>query len=197
MTENKIIEKLSSYLSKFPSLGKRSAMKITLHLLNKKEVLLNPLIDALIEAKEKISPCKHCGNLDETNPCSICNDKSRDDKTICVVKDVMSLWVIEKTGEYKGKYFILNDSILKKYGDNLESVVGNLKKLIESRGVDEIIFAMPLNIDGKTMQYFIMQELGDKVKYCELAHGVPIGSDLEYIDEGTLQSALSNRKSIN
>jgi recombination protein RecR len=151
----------------------------------------------MIEARDKIQVCKNCGNLDESDTCSICRNESRDKTTVCIIKDVISLWSIEKLGDYNGLYFILNDSAIKSYNDSLENSVQHLKNMIKENKVEEIIFAMPLNIDGKTMQYFIMQELGDKLKYSELAHGVPIGSDLEYLDEGTLSTAMINRKSVN
>ncbi len=191
------IDKLITYLAKMPGLGKRSATRQALALLQKRDQLLAPLADVMREAYDKVKVCEKCGNFDEISPCHICQNPMRDQQVVCVVKDIADLWAMERMGSFKGTYFILGGLLSASGGTTPESLnIPKLKNRIKEDEIKEIIFALPLTIEGKTTQHYISAELGNMVKCSELAHGVPIGGELEFLDDGTLAEALKSRKEV-
>lgn len=195
MKEDKI-DKLIKKLSKLPGFGKRSAVRSVLYLIDNR-AKFDELINALATVYKEIKICSVCGNFDTQNPCSICSDVKRDNSVICVLNSVSDLWALEKSESFKGKYHVLG-GLLSAIDDvtpedlNIE----NLIKRIDSN-VNEVILALPLTVEGKTTAFYLMDRLKDKgVKITELAHGVPIGGELEYLDEGTIVEALKSRKQI-
>ncbi|WP_421857326.1 recombination mediator RecR [Oceanicaulis sp.] len=190
------IERLIQLLSKLPGLGPRSARRASLSLLQKREQLMMPLADALAEAADKISACSICGNLDVTDPCAVCSDPRRDDSVICVVETVGDLWALERAGAFKGRYHVLGGvlSALDGVGPEDLSVAG----LIERAGreeVKEIILALNATVDGQTTAHFLADKLAEaSVDITSLARGVPVGGELDYLDDGTLTAAFRSRR---
>ncbi len=193
--EKNLIENLSKTISKLPGLGPRIAKRIVLNLANNKERILLPLIAGLKDLNEKIHNCEICGNLDEGRVCKICLSKSRDENLICVVEEVADLWAIERAQNYRGKYHILGGNLSAMSGKsaedlNLESLYERLKK----SEIKEIIIATSATIDGQTTAYFLAENLKDfNVKVTRLAYGIPVGSELDYLDEGTISIAFKTR----
>jgi recombination protein RecR len=192
------IERLINYLSKLPGLGPRSARRAALHLLKRREALMLPLLKALESAAENIQPCATCGNLDTEDPCAICANPERDGSLICVVEEVADLWALERTHSFKGRYHILGGLLSALDGIGPEDL--NLAALISRAGapeVQEIIFAMSATVDGQTTAHFVTDRLKDQgVTITRLAHGVPVGGELDYLDDGTLSAALKARRPL-
>ncbi len=190
------IEALIQILSRLPGLGPRSARRATLHLLKKKEQLLRPLGRACEEAAEKIQTCNQCGNLDISDPCGICNNPKRASEVICVVEHVADLWALERASAIKGRYLVLGGTLSALDGIGPDQL--NIKKLVERAEkveIKEILLALNATIDGQTTAHYIT----DALEYCDvevtmLAHGVPVGGELDYLDEGTLSAAVKARK---
>jgi recombination protein RecR len=192
------IERLINYLSKLPGLGPRSARRAALHLLKRREALMLPLLKALESAAENIKPCATCGNLDTQDPCAICANGERDGSMICVVEEVADLWALERTLTYKGRYHILGGllSALDGVGPEDLSIAG-LTARAGAPEVMEIILAMSATVDGQTTAHFVADRLKDRgVSITRLAHGVPVGGELDYLDDGTLSAALKARRAI-
>ena len=192
------IEKLVKQIAKLPSLGSRSAKRIVLHLLKKKESALLPLIESLQKVAEHIQTCEICGNSDTSSPCSVCNSTARDSKIICVVQDVADLWAMERVSQFRGKYHVLGGVL-----SALEGIVPedlNIEPLITRiarDGVQEVILALPATIDGQITSHYLSSRLKDfDIKITTLAQGIPMGAELDYMDEGTLQLALNSRRLI-
>ena len=189
------IDALIQLLAKLPGLGPRSARRAALHLLKKGPTAIAPLARALTEAAAKIVPCSSCGNLDTTDPCHICSDARRENGTLCVVEEVADLWALERAA-YKGRYHILGGVLSALDGVSPEDL--NISKLVErSRdpAVTEIILAMNATVDGQTTAHYITDRLSDSdVQITRLAHGVPVGGELDYLDDGTLTTALKSRR---
>ncbi len=192
------IEKLVKLIAKLPSLGTRSARRITLQLLKKRETLLLPLIQSLTEVSENIKTCEICGNYDTENPCSICASTTRDNGAICVVQDVADLWAMERVSFFKGKYHILGGVLSALDGITAEDLnIDSLEHRIANGGVSELILALPATVDGQiTAHYLVSRFKNYDLKITTLAQGIPMGGELDYMDEGTIQLALNSRKEI-
>lgn len=188
---------LIKMLGGMPGLGNRSARRIALHLLNQKSSLMIPLANALQRAAEDIKSCSTCGNLDVHNPCEICVDVKRDTSQICVVSQVSDLWAIERTSAYKGVYHVLGG--LLSALDGIGPGQLNIAKLVtrqETEKPKEIILALSATVDGQSTAHYITDQLtGKDVIITHLAHGVPVGGELDYLDDGTITTALRSRKS--
>ncbi len=190
------IERLIQILSKIPGLGPRSARRASLHLLKKKEQLLRPLARAAQDAAEHVQTCNQCGNLDTQDPCTICINPKRNTEVICVVEDVADLWALERATAIKGTYLVLGGILSALDGIGPEQL--NIKKLVERAMHDdcnEILLALNATIDGQTTAHYLTDALeGCNVIVTMLAHGVPVGGELDYLDEGTLSAAVKARK---
>lgn len=189
------IDRLMQLLARLPGLGPRSARRAVLYLMKRRDQLLVPLAQAMQQAAESIRTCSRCGNLDSRDPCVICNDSGRDTGTICVVEDVGDLWAIERTSAFKGRYHVLGGTLSALDGRGPDQL--NIDKLIahvREDAVREVILALSATVDGQTTAHYIaerLQPLGLKVT--RLAHGVPVGGELDYLDDGTLMAALRAR----
>ncbi len=189
------IERLIQLLAKLPGLGPRSARRAALALLKKRDTLLEPLADSLREAADAILTCEVCGNLDTQSPCAICSDSRRDPHLLCVVEDVADLWALERAGVFRGRYHVLGGALSALDGITPERL--NVVRLLErvKQGVDEVILAMNATVEGQTTAHYLMDLLGD-MKVTRLAHGVPVGGELDYLDEGTLSAAFKARRAL-
>ena len=192
------IEKLIKLVAKLPSLGTRSARRIVLQLIKKKEGLFVPLIESMQEVAEHIKICEICGNFDTTSPCSICSSHNRDDSILCVVQDVADLWAMERVSFFKGKYHVLGGILSALDGVVPEDL--NIEPLISriaSGNVKEVILALPATVDGQITAHYLVSRLKEfDVKVTTLAQGIPMGAELDYMDEGTIQLALNSRKTM-
>ncbi len=190
------IEKLIKLVSKLPSLGTRSARRIVLQLIKKRESLLLPLIEAMTQVADNIKTCEICGNYDTTSPCSICSSAQREPHLLCVVQDVADLWAMERVSFFKGKYHVLGGVLSALDGIAPEDL--NIEPLIERirfEGITEVILALPATVDGQITSHYLVSRLKDSnVKITTLAQGIPMGAELDYMDEGTIQLALNFRK---
>ena len=191
------IDHVIQLLARLPGLGPRSARRAALHLVNKRESLMRPLATALGQAADAIEICTTCGNLDTRDPCAICSDPKRDPGLICVVEQVADLWALERAGVYKGRYHVLGGVLSAIDGVGPEDLnIGSLSDRCRT-GVSEVILATNLTVDGQTTAHFITDRLADfPVKVTRLAHGVPVGGELDYLDDGTLGAALNARQSL-
>ncbi len=192
------IEKLIQLLAKVPGLGPRSARRAALHLVKKKDQLLGPLAEAMGEAHRKVRICSCCGNVDTIDPCSVCSDDRRDNSVIIVVEDVSDLWALERASAMNTAYHVLGGTLSPLDGVGPDDL--NIKGLIErvsKGGVRELIIAVNATVEGQTTAHYITDQLdGLGVKITRLAHGVPVGGELDYLDEGTLTAALRARTAI-
>lgn len=190
------IDRLIRLLAKLPGLGPRSARRAALAMLKKPEALMVPLTQAMGEAAERISTCDVCGNVDAQNPCHICRAQGRDRTRICVVQDVSDLWAMERAGAFRGTYHILGGTLSALDGVRPEDL--NIASLIErakSDDVKEIILAMNATVDGQTTAHYITDHLDAAgVSVSRLAHGVPVGGELDYLDDGTITAAMKSRR---
>jgi len=189
------IERLIQLLARLPGLGPRSARRAALHLIKKRESLMAPLAGALQTAIERIEVCKICGNIDTTNPCMICTDPKRDRTCIVVVADVADLWALERAGATRALYHVLGGTLSPLDGVGPQDLA--IDALIARAGdgsVSEIIIALNATVDGQTTAHYITDLMQDRdVKITRLAHGVPVGGELDYLDEGTLAAAMRQR----
>lgn len=197
MAENQI-DNLIHLLSKLPGLGPRSARRAVLHLMKRRESLLSPLTKALEDAAEHISTCTTCGNLDTRDPCALCSDPKRNDAQICVVEDVADLWALERTPAFKGRFHVLGGTLSALDGIGPEDLhIPGLLKRARTDDVEEVILATNATVDGQTTAHYIAERLADcNVKISGLAHGVPVGGELDYLDEGTLSAAMKARHPV-
>lgn len=189
------IEKLIQLLAKVPGLGPRSARRAALHLIKKRDALMTPLAGALQTAIERVQVCKVCSNIDTQNPCTICTDTRRDPTTIVVVADVADLWALERANAAPGKYHVLGGTLspLDGVGPG-DLTIDALVARAHEPDVTEIILALNATVDGQTTAHYITDLLQDaNVKVTRLAHGVPVGGELDYLDEGTLSAAMRQR----
>lgn len=190
------IERLITLLSKLPGLGPRSARRAALDLIKKRDAVMRPLALAMAEAAEKISTCSRCGNVDAQNPCNICAAPSRDQTLICVVQDVGDLWAMERAGAFKGQYHVLGGTLSALDGVRPEDL--NIAGLIErarTGDIKEVILAMNATVDGQTTAHYITDHLEKTgVTISRLAHGVPVGGELDYLDDGTITAAMKSRR---
>ncbi len=194
--QNNEIEKLVEIISKLPGLGKRSGRRLALHLIRNREKIMLPLADSLKETAEKIVQCKKCGNLDVYNPCSVCADETRDKTLICVVEDLPDLWAMERSHCYKGSYHVLGGTLSAIDGRTPSDIrLDELYKRVIQDGVIEVIIATNSTVEGQATAHYITNMLSElTVKITRLAQGIPMGGELDYLDEGTLSAALSSRK---
>ncbi len=193
------IEKLISDISKLPGLGRRSAQRIALYLLKNKDRSLLPLMQTLESSHKLITECDECVNVDMINPCNICSNKNRDNKSICIIEDVSDLWTFERTGFYRGLYHVLGGSLSAINGIGTEELtITKLLKRIEENKINEVILALSTTMEGQTTTHVIADKL-EKYKdltVTRLAQGIPIGGEVHYLDENTLNTAFQSRKKI-
>jgi len=188
------IERLIALLSKLPGLGPRSARRAALALLKRKDQLLTPLAEAMADASRKVVTCTTCGALDTRDPCAICSDASRDDALICVVEEVGALWALERGQSYRGRYHVLGGllSALDGRGPEALHVEGLLQR---AANVREVILALPATVDGQTTAHYLADRLApSEVSVTMLARGVPVGGELDWLDDGTIAQALRARR---
>ncbi|HVC53043.1 MAG TPA: recombination mediator RecR [Stellaceae bacterium] len=190
------LDTLIQLLARLPGLGPRSARRAALHLIKRREGLMMPLAAALQAAAAAIRPCSECGNLDTVDPCAICRDPRRDGAVICVVEDLADLWALERTAAFRGRYHVLGGTLSALDGVGPEDL--NIARLIARLGANmELILALNATVDGQTTAHYIAdraQPTGAKIS--RLAQGVPIGGELDYLDEGTLTAALNARREV-
>ena len=190
------IERLITLLARLPGLGPRSARRAALQLIKRRESLLEPLASAMDEAARCIRTCSVCGNVNTADPCQICADERRDGAQICVVEDVADLWALERTGAFRGRYHVLGGTLSAIDGVGPDEL--RIPALVEragAEGVQEIILATNLTVEGQTTAHYITEKLaGANVSVTRLAHGVPVGGELDYLDDGTLTAALRARR---
>jgi recombination protein RecR len=189
------IEKLIQLLARLPGLGPRSARRAALHLIKKREALMTPLASALQVAIDKIQVCKTCGNIDTQNPCTICTDPRRDPAIIVVVSDVSDLWALERATATSGTYHVLGGTLSPLDGVGPQDLtIDALVSRAHGSQVTELILALNATVDGQTTAHYITDLLQDAgVKVTRLAHGVPVGGELDYLDDGTLTAAMRQR----
>lgn len=189
------IERLIQLLARLPGLGQRSARRAALHLIRRREELLGPLADAMAVARERIVTCSACGNVDTVDPCTVCRDTRRDPSIIVVVETVADLWALERAGVVRGRYHVLGGVLSPLDGIGPDDL--NLRTLIErvaADGVVEVILAVNATVDGQTTAHYVTDLLAAlPAKITRLAHGVPVGGELDYLDEGTLAAAIRSR----
>lgn len=192
------IEALIRQLSKLPGLGPRSARRIALALMKRRESLLDPLVQTLSAAAESVKTCSRCGNFDSVDPCMVCSDARRDPAIICVVEDVADLWALERTGAFRGRYHVTGGLL-----SPLDGIgPGDLRidRLVSRAGSDEVkevVLALAATVDGQTTAHYIADRLArSNVTVSGLAHGMPIGGELDYLDDGTIAAALTARRPV-
>jgi recombination protein RecR len=192
------IERLIQLLGRLPGLGPRSARRAALHLLKRRETLMQPLSTALADAARTIRPCAVCGNLDTVDPCSICADPNRDHGLICVVEEVGDLWAMERGRIFPGRYHVLGGSLSALDGVGPDELnIASLVKRISAGGVREVIVATNATVDGQTTAHYLAERLAETgVAISRLAHGVPVGGELDWLDDGTLATALKARRAF-
>ena len=190
------IERLISLLSKLPGLGPRSARRAALALLKRREQLLAPLSEALSTAAERVKTCSVCGSLDTQDPCAICTDPQRDGALICVVEEVGALWAMERAGAFRGRYHVLGGLLSALDGVGPEALrIGPLIARASETGVREVILALPATVDGQTTAHYLAERLeGAGVSVTMLARGVPVGGELDWLDDGTINQAMRARR---
>ena len=190
------IERLIALLGKLPGLGPRSARRAALALLKKKDQLLDPLASALADAGAKVRACSVCGALDTSDPCSVCSDASRDPTLLCVVEEVGGLWALERGGSFRGRYHVLGGLLSALDGVGPDSLrVNELVARAQDGSVREVILALPATVDGQTTAHYLSERLTPlQVQVTSLARGVPVGGELDWLDDGTIATALRARR---
>ncbi|MCW9034526.1 MAG: recombination mediator RecR [Alphaproteobacteria bacterium] len=195
---NNDLDNLINLLSKLPGLGPRSAKRAVLHLIKRREGLMLPLAAAMDAAAENIKTCSTCGNVDVQDPCTICIDPRRDNTTLCVVEDVADLWAMERTKAFKGRYHVLGGVLSALDGIGPEDL--NIPKLVNratNSPITEVILATGATVDGQTTAHYITDRLEDsEITISGLAQGIPVGGELDYLDDGTISAALKKRRQI-
>lgn len=193
------IDILINEISKLPGLGRRSAQRIALYLLKNKEKALLPLVQTLKEANSKIINCENCGNIDMINPCSICDNNKRDKHTILVVEDVSDLWTFERIGFFRGTYHVLGGSLSVMNGIGLDELkINKLLQRIQTQKVTEVVLALSTTMEGQTTSHVVADKLEEfkNLTVTRLAQGIPIGGEVHFLDENTLNTAFQSRKKI-
>jgi recombination protein RecR len=190
------IERLIRLLAKLPGLGPRSARRAALALLKRRDQLLSPLADALAQAAERVRTCGRCGALDTQDPCAICADGQRDATLICVVEEVGALWAMERASAFRGRYHVLGGLLSALDGVGPEALrIGTLVSRAADEGVREVILALPATVDGQTTAHYLADRLaGAGVSVTLLARGVPVGGELDWLDDGTIAQAMRARR---
>lgn len=192
------VEQLIKIISKLPGLGPRSARRIAIHLIKNSDNIMLPLAEALKTVAQEIKVCSSCGNIDVTNPCSICNDEKRDNTQLCVVEDVSDLWAMERGNIFKGYYHILGGTLSALDGRTPETLnFESLKQRVANSNFKEVIVATNATLEGQTTGFYIVDLLKPyEIKTTRLANGIPMGAELDYMDEGTLNLALKMRQEM-
>lgn len=190
------IETLIRLFSRLPGFGTRSARRTVLYLIKRRELQLIPLEKAIQDVIDTVQICPICGNLDSQSPCAVCADSRRDDSTICVVQDVADLWAIDRSGAFKGRYHVLGGLLSAIDGTGPEELrLPALERRIRENNTAELILALPATVDGQTTAHYIAERFKDlPLKISSLAQGIPVGGELDYLDDGTIQTALRARR---
>ncbi len=190
------LERLIALLARLPGLGPRSARRAVLHLVKKRETLLIPLASAMEDVAEKVKTCRICGNLDTAEICSVCRDPRRERSLLCVVEEVADLWALERAGAFRGVYHVLGGVLSALDGVGPDDLgIDALVERVGSGEVREVVIATNATVDGQTTAHYITDRLSSMdVKVSRLAHGVPVGGELDYLDDGTLAAALKARR---
>ena len=199
MYKRQEIDILINEISKLPGLGRRSAQRIAIYLLKNKSAKLSPLIKTLNDAQTNIVDCNKCGNIDMIDPCNLCQNSKRDDNTILVVEDVSDLWTFERTGFYKGKYHVLGGSLSAMNGLGINELrISKLIDRIKVQKIDEVILALSTTMEGQTTSHVIADKLETfkDLTITRLAQGIPMGGEVHFLDENTLNAAFQSRKKI-
>lgn len=197
MRQDGPLQHLIKTLSRLPGLGNRSARRIALHLLNNREAQMRPLAELIATTAEQIKTCASCGNLDMTDPCDLCRDETRDRTKLCIVAQVSDLWALERTGSYKGLYLVLGGLLSALDGITPDKLnIDLLENRLKSEPITEVIYALSATVDGQSTAHYIADRLDQFYKGTQthLAHGMPVGGELDYLDDGTITTALRSRK---
>ncbi|MDR7102771.1 recombination mediator RecR [Croceicoccus sp. BE223] len=194
----KEIGALAAALARLPGLGPRSARRAVLWLVKRRDTALVDLLASLTAVRETLVECQVCGNVDTANPCHVCADPRRDDRALCVVEDVADLWALDRAKLFTGRYHVLGGRLSALDGVGPEDLaIGALLDRIDAGGVDEVVLAMNATLEGQTTAHYIAERLEERpVRVTQLAHGLPVGGELDYMDEGTLAQALRARRPV-
>ena len=197
MSSTREIDNLIDLMAKLPGLGPRSALRAVLHLIRKRALLLTPLADTMQTVAATARECLNCGNVGTADICDICESEKRATGELCVVEDVADLWAMERSGVFKGRYHVLGGTLsaLDAVGPE-ELRIPRLMDRIEAEGISEVILALNATVDGLTTAHYIADQLGHRVRITSLAQGVPIGGELDYLDDGTITAAMRARKEL-
>ncbi len=197
MNSTRDLDALIEMMAKLPGLGPRSARRAVLHMIRKRELLLTPLADLMQQVAATARECLNCGNVGTTDICDICAAEKRANGLLCVVEDVADLWAMERAAVFNGRYHVLGGTLsaLDQIGPE-QLRIPKLIDRIESEEISEVILALNATVDGQTTAHYIADQLEDRVKLTSLAQGVPIGGELDYLDEGTISAALAARKQV-
>ena len=192
------IDNLIHQFSKLPSIGPRSARRVVLQLIRKREELMFPLMQEIREAYDNIKTCEICGNIDVTTICNICTDTKRDESILCVVEDIADLWAIERSHVFKGKYHILGGTLSAIDGRSPQDLnLASLVDRVKNNPIKEVILATNATVEGQTTAHYITELLGElEIEISRPAQGIPIGGEMDYLDDGTLGTALNARKAF-
>jgi recombination protein RecR len=192
------IETLAQALARLPGLGPRSARRAVLYLIKKRETAMGPLLDALEAVNATLVTCSICGNVDTSDPCAICTDARRDSRSLCVVEDVADLWALDRSRLFAGRYHVLGGRLSALEGVRPEDLhVDGLLRRVAAGGIDEVVLAMNATLEGQTTAHYLADRLEPfPVRITQLAHGLPVGGELDYLDEGTLAQALRARRPV-
>ncbi|MEN8237405.1 MAG: recombination mediator RecR [Pseudomonadota bacterium] len=193
------IQELIRLISKLPGLGPRSGRRVALHLLKNKQNLLKPLVQSMTHTLTVVKECAICRNIDTQDPCALCQDPRRDPSVLCVVEDVTDLWALERSASFKGSYHILGGTLSALDGKGPQDLrIGSLVQRVAHSEVSEVILALSATIDGQTTAHYVMDRLSPTgVEVSAIAHGVPLGGELDYLDDGTITTALNSRRALN
>ena len=192
------IEALSQALARLPGLGPRSARRAVLHLMKKRQTALEPLLSALRDVADRLTSCATCGNVDTSDPCAICRDPRRDDRSLCVVEEVSDLSALDRSRLFPGRYHVLGGRLSALDGVGPGDLgIDRLVARVAAGGIDEVVLAMNATLEGHTTAHYLAERLeGFPVRLTQLAHGLPVGGELDYLDEGTLAQALRARRPV-
>ncbi len=192
------IDALTQALARLPGLGPRSARRAVLHLMKKRETALVPLLAALERVSANLSICSACGNVDTTDPCSVCPDPRRDDRLLCIVEEVSDLWALDRSRLFPGRFHVLGGRLSALEGVRPEDLsIDKLLGRVAKGGIDEVVLAMNATLEGQTTAHYLAERLETfPIRLTQLAHGLPVGGELDYLDEGTLAQALRARRPV-
>jgi recombination protein RecR len=190
------IDTLIALLAKLPGLGPRSARRVALYLLQRKEAILVPLAEAMLEAARTVKPCSDCGNLDAQDPCAICRDPSRNRQSLCVVEQVAHLWAIQRSGVHRGLYHVLGGALSALDGVGPDDLaIAHLVRRVANSEIREVILALNVTLEGQATAHYLAERLNPfGITLSRLAQGMPIGGELDYLDDGTINAAFLSRK---